>query len=81
MARNKALAQKLKLGTQGRKTRWAPYWAVLKKFGKGKRVHPSEITSNKRSWRRIKIKTSIKQKAKHRVGREIKSGKIKKKCN
>ncbi len=37
-------------------TKWAPFWAVIKKFGKGKRVHPSEITRVKRSWRRRKLK-------------------------
>jgi len=30
-------------------------WAVLKKFGVGKKVHPSAMTHIKRSWRRTKL--------------------------
>ncbi|MFA4960588.1 MAG: hypothetical protein WC548_02890 [Candidatus Pacearchaeota archaeon] len=37
-------------------TKWAPFWTVLKKFGKGKRVHPSAITHVKRNWRRSNLK-------------------------
>lgn len=47
--------RKKRLVKKGRQTKWAPVWAVLKKFGIGKRVHPSEITRSKRSWRRGKI--------------------------
>jgi len=45
-------------------TKWAPFWAVLKKFGKGKKVHPSSMTHVKRSWRknRLKIKPRIMKK-------------------
>lgn len=39
-----------------RQTKWAPFWTVLKKFGKGKKVHPSSITHVKRSWSRRKLK-------------------------
>jgi len=47
--------KKEKLAKLGRQTRWAPIWVVLKKFGKGKKIHPSTITKHKRSWRRTKL--------------------------
>lgn len=53
---NKKQQKKEKLAKQERRTKWAPVWAVLKKFGQGKRVHPSAITRQRRSWRRTKLK-------------------------
>lgn len=47
--------KKEKLAKQTRRTRWAPVWVVLKKFGPGKKIHPSAITKYKRSWRRGKL--------------------------
>jgi ribosomal protein L39E len=47
--------KKATLAKLGRRTKWAPVWVVLKKFGKGKRVHPSATTVVKRSWRRTKL--------------------------
>jgi ribosomal protein L39E len=47
--------KKAKLVKLGRRTRWAPVWVVLKKFGMGKRIHPSATTKQKRSWRRTKL--------------------------
>ncbi len=47
--------KKIKLAVYGRRTKWAPVWAVLKKFGMGKRVHPSVMTKHRRSWRRTKL--------------------------
>lgn len=47
--------KKTKLAKLGRRTRWAPVWVVLKKFGAGKKIHPSSITKQKRSWRRTKL--------------------------
>ena len=44
------------LAKKGRQTKWAPFWAVLKKYGTGKKVHPSAITKHRRSWRRTKLK-------------------------
>ena len=49
-------SKKVKLSKAGRRTKWAPFWCVLKKYGMGKRVHPSRMTSNKRSWTRTKLK-------------------------
>ena len=48
--------KKIKLGVHEKRTKWAPIWAVVKKFGKGKRKHPSEMTKNRRHWRRTKLK-------------------------
>ncbi len=48
--------RKIKYSKQNRRTRWAPFWAVIKKYGPGKKVHPSEMTRLKRNWRRTKLK-------------------------
>ena len=48
--------KKIKLGMHTRRTKWAPFWAVLKKYGLRKRVHPSQITKQRRHWRRVKLK-------------------------
>lgn len=48
--------KKIKLVVHGRRTKWAPFWAVVKKYGKGKRVHPSFMTRIKRNWRRTKLR-------------------------
>ena len=56
MARYKSLSKKLKLGKHNRRTKWAPFWVVLKARGKGKKVHPSQLTRIKRNWRRTKLK-------------------------
>jgi len=47
--------KKAKLAVKGRQTKWAPVWAVMKKYGTGKRVHPSAMTATKRNWRRNKL--------------------------
>ncbi|MGV8151614.1 MAG: hypothetical protein ACP5OG_00900 [Candidatus Nanoarchaeia archaeon] len=49
-------SRKIKLQKQTRRIKWAPFWAVIKKFGKGKRVHPSAITNVRRHWRRNKLR-------------------------
>jgi len=49
-------------------TKWAPFWAVLRKFGKGKRVHPSAITHIKRSWSRRKLKIKPRRLRKAHLG-------------
>jgi len=48
--------KKVKLAKQNKRTKWAPFWAVIKKYGKGKRIHPSYMTRVKRSWRRTKLR-------------------------
>ena len=60
--------KKATLAKKGRQTKWAPVWAVLKKFGQGKRVHPSHITKNRRSWKRTKLKISPRKMRKSHFG-------------
>ena len=55
MTRYKHPAKKSRLIRAARTTKWAPVFAVLKKYGSGKKVHPSYMSS-KRSWRRNKLK-------------------------
>ena len=55
MSRYKHPSKKKRLIKAGRNTTWAPIFAVLKKYGAGKKVHPS-FMSRKRSWRRDKLK-------------------------
>jgi ribosomal protein L39E len=56
MARYKHKSRKLRLAKHGRQTKWAPFWTVPKKYGKGRRVHPGRHTAVKRSWRRQRTK-------------------------
>jgi len=58
MARYKPYSKKLHFGVHTRRTKWAPFWTVLKARGKGKKVHPSQITRIKRNWKRTKLKLS-----------------------
>jgi ribosomal protein L39E len=55
MARYKHYSRKKKLIKANSSTKWAPYFAIFKKFGVGKKKHPSSL-SMKRSWRRTKLK-------------------------
>lgn len=55
MTRYKHPAKKQRLIKANRNTKWAPMFAVVRKFGMGKRKHPSQL-SMKRSWRRNKLK-------------------------
>ncbi len=52
----KDIQKKSILAKKARQTKWAPVWVIFKKFGMGKRIHPSAITKYKRSWRRTKLK-------------------------
>lgn len=49
-------SKKRHLAKVGEQTRWAPFWTVIKKYGKGKKVHPSQLTHIKRNWRVRKLK-------------------------
>ena len=64
----KSLERKSKLAKAGRRTKWAPVWAVLKKFGVGKRVHPSAMTKQRRSWRRTKLHITPRKQRKSHFG-------------
>ena len=60
--------KKIKLGVHGRRTKWAPFWIVVRKFGQGKRRHPSEITKLRRNWRRTKLKIKPRKMKKKHLG-------------
>ena len=47
--------KKHKLAKKAIQTKWAPVWIVLKKYGVGKKIHPSHTTRYRRSWRRTKL--------------------------
>ncbi len=50
------ISKKRHLHKAEKQTKWAPFWAVIKKYGKGKKVHPSAITHVKRGWRTKSLK-------------------------
>ena len=56
MARYNAPAKKARLAKKGEQTKWAPFWTVPKKYGKGRKVHPGRHTEVKRHWKRGKTK-------------------------
>ncbi|MBU2503448.1 MAG: hypothetical protein KJ879_00115 [Nanoarchaeota archaeon] len=60
--------KKTKLAKKARLTKWAPVWAVLKKYGIGKRVHPSALTRQRRSWRRTKLHIKPRRQKKSHFG-------------
>lgn len=60
--------KKAKLAKLGRRTKWAPVWVVLKKFGQGKKVHPSAITKQRRNWRRTKLHIKPRRQKKYHFG-------------
>ena len=64
----KNFEKKKKLAKKGRQTNWAPVWIILKKYGVGKRIHPSHTTRNRRSWRRTKLKISPRKMRKSHFG-------------
>ena len=60
--------KKIKLGKEGRRTKWAPFWVVLKKLGQGKKAHPSAVTYVRRHWRRTKLKIKPRRQRKQHLG-------------
>ena len=60
--------KKTKLAKANRRSRWAPVWCVLKKYGMGKKVHPSAMTRNRRDWRRTKLKIKPRKMRKSHLG-------------
>jgi len=64
----KSRQKKIKLSVAGRRTKWTPVWAVLRKFGAGKRIHPSQLTAQRRSWRRTKLKIKPRRIHKQQLG-------------
>ena len=68
MGHAKDYTRKVKYAKQNRRTKWAPFWAVLKKYGQGKRVHPSQMTRLRRSWRRTKLQIGPRRTRKSHLG-------------
>jgi ribosomal protein L39E len=60
--------RKKTLAKLGRRTKWAPIWVVLKKFGVGKKVHPSATTHQRRNWRRTKLHIKPRKQRKSHFG-------------
>ena len=60
--------KKATLAKRARRTKWAPIWAVLKRYGMGKRIHPSAMTKQKRSWRRTKLHIKPRKQRKSHFG-------------
>jgi ribosomal protein L39E len=60
--------KKIKLSKQTRKTKWTPFWAVVRKYGQGRRVHPSQMTKHRRHWRRTKLKIKPRRTPKKHLG-------------
>ena len=64
----KSTLKKEKLAKKNRQTKWAPVWVILKKFGAGKRIHPSSITRHRSSWRRTKLNIKPKKIRRYHYG-------------
>jgi len=64
----KCYQKKVKLAKYGKRTKWAPFWAVIRRFGKGKRVHSSQMTRVRRSWRQGKLKLKPRRVKKQFIG-------------
>ncbi len=64
----KNFEKKKKLGAKAKQTKWAPFWVVVKKYGQGKKIHPSATTAVKRSWRRTKLKITPRKMRKSHMG-------------
>ena len=60
--------KKIKLGKMMRRTKWAPFWTIIKKYGQGKKVHPSSMTRVRRSWTRTKLKIKPRRIHKRHLG-------------
>lgn len=60
--------KKVHLAVENRTTKWAPFWAILKKYGLGHKAHPSQITKHRRHWRRIKLKIKPRKQRKQHLG-------------
>jgi len=60
--------KKASLAKKGRQTKWAPFWAVIKKYGMGKKVHPSQMTRTRRNWRRTKLNIGPKKLKRYHFG-------------
>ena len=64
----KLYQKQVKLAVHERRTKWAPVWAVIKKYGPGKKRHMSEITKMRRHWRKTKLKIKPRMANKNHLG-------------
>ena len=64
----KSYSKKVKLAKKNKLTKWAPFWAVVRKFGPGHKAHPSQITKKRRHWRRTKLKIKPRRAHKQHLG-------------
>ena len=60
--------KKVKLASANKRTKWAPFWVVVRKFGAGKRIHPSATTRIRRNWRQTKLKIKPRRIQKRHLG-------------
>jgi len=60
--------KKIKLSVFNKRTKWAPVWAVIRRFGAGKKIHPSSMTKHRRHWRRTKLKIKPRRMKKQHLG-------------
>ncbi|MFA5020061.1 MAG: hypothetical protein WC533_03095 [Candidatus Pacearchaeota archaeon] len=60
--------KKIKLASAGKHTKWAPFWVVVRKFGAGKRIHPSKVTRLRRRWNTQKLKIKPRRMKKQQLG-------------
>jgi len=60
--------KKIKLASANKLTKWAPVWVVIRKFGQGKRIHPSATTHQRRNWRVTKLKIKPRRVKKRHLG-------------
>ncbi|MEK6914329.1 MAG: hypothetical protein AABW83_01640 [Nanoarchaeota archaeon] len=60
--------KKNKLAKANKRTKWAPIWVVLKKYGRGKRIHPSAVTKIRRNWRTTKLRIKPRKVNKQHLG-------------
>ena len=60
--------KKNKLAKANKRTKWAPICVVLKKYGRGKRIHPSAVTKIRRNWRTTKLRIKPRKVNKQHLG-------------
>ena len=66
--KKKKQQRKIKFAKYARRTKWAPFWTVIRKYGMGKRVHPSNMTRVRRNWRQTKLKIKPRRMRKDHLG-------------
>lgn len=60
--------KKIRLSVANRRTKWAPIWTLIRKFGQGHKGHPSTMTKQRRHWRRTKLKLKPRRMHKQHLG-------------